>query len=150
MISSIHTLSAKDMIRLLAKGATDQEQLLNCAKGKVNKKKDQLAKALNGALQTYHHTQLQMLMEDYDHVQKQVDFLDKSIIEIISKHYAEAFGCLDCISGIGVKSAEIIISEAGTDMSRFQQLTIYSVVRHFIKPPYHQGTAALICYYPVI
>lgn len=62
-----------DMIRLLAKGVTDQEQLLNCARGKVIAKKDQLVKALDGTLQTYHHTQLQMLLQDYDHVQKQVD-----------------------------------------------------------------------------
>jgi transposase len=78
-----------------------------------------LIKALDGTLQSYHHTQLQMLLQDYDHVQKQVDFLDKSITEIISEHYAQAFECLDSISGIGIKSAEIIISEAGKDMSRF-------------------------------
>jgi transposase len=119
VISSIHTLSAMDMIRLLAKGVTDQEQLLNCARGKVKAKKDLLIKALDGTLQTYHHTQLQMLLQDYDHVQKQVDFLDKSITEIISEHYAQAFECLDSISGIGIKSAEIIISEAGKDMRRF-------------------------------
>jgi transposase len=76
-------------------------------------------KALDGALQRHHLTQLQMLLEDYDHVQKQVDFLDKSITEIISEHYAQALECLDSISGIGIKSAEIIISEAGKDMSRF-------------------------------
>ena len=39
-----------DMIRLLAKGVTNQEQLLNCAIGKVIKKKDQLVKALDGTL----------------------------------------------------------------------------------------------------
>ena len=48
-----------------------------------------------------------------------MDFLDKSITEIIGEHYAQAFECLDSISGICVKSAEIIISEAGKDMSRF-------------------------------
>ncbi|GAB3921883.1 hypothetical protein GCM10028827_05870 [Mucilaginibacter myungsuensis] len=108
-----------DMIRLLAKGVTDHEQLLNCARGKVKEKKELLIKALDGTLQPYHHTQLQMLLNDYDHVQKQIDFLDTSINEIIAQHYAEAFHCLDSISGIGVKSAEIIISEAGNDMSRF-------------------------------
>jgi transposase len=45
--------------------------------------------------------------------------LDKSVTEIISEHYAQAFECLDSIIGIGVKSAEIMISEAGKDMSRF-------------------------------
>lgn len=54
-----------------------------------------------------------------DRVQKQVNFLDKSITEIISERYAQAFECLDSSSGIGIKSAEIIISEAGKDMSRF-------------------------------
>ena len=101
------------MIRLLAKVVTNQEQLLNCARGKVIAKKEQLVKALDGTLQAYHLTQLEMLLQDYDHVQKQVDFLDTSITEIISEHYAHAFECLDSISGIGTKSAEIIISEAG-------------------------------------
>ncbi|WP_158642806.1 hypothetical protein [Mucilaginibacter ginsenosidivorax] len=41
-----------------------------------------MIKALDGTLQGYHHTQLQMLPEDYDHVQKQGDFLDKSITEL--------------------------------------------------------------------
>jgi transposase len=56
VIGSIHTLSTMNMIRLLAKGVTDQEQLLYCARNKVIKKKDQLTKALDGTLQTYHHT----------------------------------------------------------------------------------------------
>ncbi|WPU92483.1 transposase [Mucilaginibacter sabulilitoris] len=82
-------------------------------------KKDLLIKALDGTLENHHHIQLQMLLDDYDHIQKQVNFLNNAISEIIKEHYAEAFQCLDSISGIGVKSAEIIISEAGKDMSRF-------------------------------
>jgi hypothetical protein len=45
-------------------------------------------KALDGTLQACLFTQLLMLLQDYDHVQKQVDLLDKSITEIISEHYA--------------------------------------------------------------
>lgn len=47
-------------------------------------------------------------------------FLSLLIVNyIIDNHYAQAFECLDSIRGIGVKSAEIIISEAGKVMSRF-------------------------------
>jgi len=40
VVSTIHTLTAMDIIRLLAKGVTDQEQLVNCARGKVIAKKN--------------------------------------------------------------------------------------------------------------
>jgi transposase len=119
VISSTHTKSAMDIIRLLATGVTDKEQLLKCARGKVLSKKERLTMALEGALQPSHHIQLQMLLDDFDHIQKQVDSLDNMITAIVSQHYAQAVECLDSISGIASRSAEIIISEAGKDMSRF-------------------------------
>jgi transposase len=119
VISSLQTKTGIGMIRMLATGVRDKEQLFSCAKGTVRSKKEQLLMALEGTLTSHHCIQLQMLLDDYDHVQKQLDFLDVAISTIISEHYAQAAQCLDSISGIGIKSAEIIISEAGDDMSRF-------------------------------
>jgi len=75
--------------------------------------------ALEGTLQCHHLVQLQMLLQDFDHVQIQVGVLDNFIDGIISQHYTKAVECLDSISGITVKSAQIILSEAGKDMTRF-------------------------------
>lgn len=119
VISTIHTKTAMDIIRLLARGVTDKEVLLNCSRGQIKQKRERLTMALEGTLQEHHLIQLQMLLQDYDHVQKQINRLETSIDNIISEHYAQAVECLDSISGIAVKSAQIILSEAGKDMTRF-------------------------------
>eukprot|EP01037_Dinobryon_pediforme_P018685 gene18685-18984_t len=71
-------------------GVTDKQQLIACALGRVKLKKEGLSKALDGTLAPHHLVQLQMLLQDLDHVAKQLE-----------------------------TSAQIILSEAGSDMSRF-------------------------------
>jgi len=119
VISSMHTVTAMGLVRLLAKGVTDKEQLLKCAKGRAIPKKEQLAMALEGTLTASHCLQMQMLLEDFDHVEKQINRLDTLISGIIKKYYNEELQCLDSISGIGIKSAEVILAEVGKDMTRF-------------------------------
>lgn len=119
VISSIRTKTAMSIIRLLADGVTDKEVLVNCTRGKAKSKKEQLALALEGTLTTHHFIQLKMLLEDFDHVQKQLDKLDIAISDIVSQNYAQEAECLDSISGIADRSAQIILSEAGKDMTRF-------------------------------
>jgi transposase len=119
VISTIHIMTAMEIIRLLAYGVTDKEVLLNCSRGQIKQKTERLAMALEGTLQSHHLIQLQMLLQDFDHVQKQVSTLDHLIDGIISQYYAQAVECLDSISGIAAKSAQIILSEAGKDMTRF-------------------------------
>ena len=119
VISSMRTKTGMNIVRMLAAGVKDKEQLLLGVRGSLKNKKEQLLMALEGTLTPHHCVQLQMLLDDYDHVQKQTDLLDTAIATIVSEHYAQAVECLDSISGIGIKSAEIIISEAGDNMSRF-------------------------------
>jgi len=119
VISSIKTKSAMSMVRLLAAGVTDKEQLAGCAQGRVKLKKEGLLKALDGTLAPHHLVQLQMLLQDFDHVRKQLDTLEVMICEITQAHYSVAYECLDSITGIAGRSAQIILSEAGSDMTRF-------------------------------
>jgi transposase len=119
VISSIRTKTAMDIIRLLAVGVTDKVLLANCSRGRAKNKRNDLMLALEGTLEQHHKMQLQMLLQDFDHVQKQINALEDIISDIISKHYAVAFECLDTITGIAHKSAQTILSEAGKDMSRF-------------------------------
>ncbi len=119
VISSIRTKTAMEIIRLLASGVTDKVQLANCSKGKIRLKRANLMLALEGTLEPHHLMQLQMLLQDFDHVQKQLETLEGVINDIIAKHYSIAFECLDSITGIAGKSAQVILSEAGKDMTRF-------------------------------
>ncbi|WP_158826926.1 IS110 family transposase [Mucilaginibacter lacusdianchii] len=119
VISSICTKTAMSIIRLLSLGITDKEQLANCSLGRARNKRDNMLLALEGTLAEHHQTQLQMLLQDFDHIQQQIKTLNTLIDENIAKHYSVAFECLDTITGIAQRSAEIILSEAGSDMSRF-------------------------------
>jgi len=119
VVSTIHTKTAMDIVRLLAAGVTDKDKLASCARGQIRDKKARLMMARDGTLQEHHLVQMQMLLQDFDHVQKQIEDLNILINGIIAQHYAQAVECLDSISGIAVKSAQNILSEAGKDMTRF-------------------------------
>jgi transposase len=97
-----------DMIRMLAIGVTDKEQLAGCARGQIKRKKEALIKALDGTLAPHHLVQLQMLLQDFDHVQSQLITLETMITEITQAHYSLAYECLDSITGIAGRSAQII------------------------------------------
>jgi transposase len=60
-----------------------------------------------------------MLLSDHEHTKHQIELLDQLITDIVSQHYAKAFECLDSISGIAERSAQVILSEAGNNMNRF-------------------------------
>lgn len=117
--SSISTQTTMTIIRLLASGNTDIEVLVNCCKGRLKSKKEEMRKALQGKLAGVDTHMLQMLVADLDHSQKQIETIEVRIEEITNEHYKEIAGCLLSISGIGLPSAQIIISEIGDDMSSF-------------------------------
>jgi len=119
VISSIDTKTGMNLVRMLAAGITDKARLLSCAEGSVIKKKDQLALALEGTLNRHHYIQLSMLLEDFDHIQGQIQRLNSAITTLISDHYAQVSECLHSISGIGDKTAQVIVGEIGDNMSRF-------------------------------
>lgn len=117
--STISTQTTMAIIRLLASGCTDIEALVDCCKGSLKSKKEQMRKALQGKLADVDIQMLHMLVMDVDHYQKQIDAIEKCIKELTNEQYKEIAGCLLSISGIGVSSAQVIISEIGDDMSFF-------------------------------
>jgi transposase len=119
VISNLHTKTAVSIIGLLANGETDVAKMIECVKGRAKKKIPQMRLALQGTLQPHDRLIIQMLLSDIDHSQQQIDKLDRLISSIMEQHYAQIQQCLDSISGIGIHSAEIIISEIGDNMQRF-------------------------------
>lgn len=119
VISNLHTETAMGIIRLLAQGVTDIPTLLGCLKGRAKKNRDRFTLALAGTLQPHQLTMMQMLLDDVDQCGRQIDRCNREVSAIISAHYSQVAECLDSVSGIGMGSAEVIISEIGTDMGRF-------------------------------
>ena len=116
--SSISTVSGMDMVRALSEGEVDPAVLASMAKGSMRSKTDELKRALNGLVQPHQQMILKAMLGHIDQLSELIATLDSEIENRMSKD-AELVEALDEITGVGKISAQVIIGEIGTDMSRF-------------------------------
>jgi transposase len=118
VVTDIRGISARAMLEALIAGERDVAALAELARGRMRTKRDQLAAALRGYF-TAHHS---FLVTEY---LSQIDYLDEAIDRVsaaIDQHLVaeqEAVALLDTIPGVSPRTAEILLAEIGTDMTRF-------------------------------
>jgi transposase len=118
VVTDIRGVSARAMLEALIAGQRDVDALADLARGRLRTKRDQLAEALQGYL-TSHHS---FLVTEY---LSQIDYFDDAIDRVsamIAQHLEaeqEAIALLDTIPGVSQRTAEILLAEIGTDMTRF-------------------------------
>jgi transposase len=118
VVTDIRGVSARAMLEALIVGERDVTVLADFARGRLRAKRDQLEEALQGYC-TPHHS---FLLAEY---LSQIDYLDEAIARastMIAQHLAaeqEAMALLDTIPGVSQRTAEILLAEIGTDMTRF-------------------------------
>jgi transposase len=116
--TNVMGISGKDMMHALLGGQADPEILAELARGRLRKKIPALEKALEGRFRPHHRFMLKTILAH-------VDFLDESIAtvseEVVNRldPFVQIIKLLRTIPGVELKTAEVIISEIGTDMSRF-------------------------------
>jgi transposase len=116
--SDVMGVSGRAMLAAIVQGQSSPAEMAELARGRMREKRDLLAKALEGRVQAHHRFVLTELLA-------QIDSLDETIarfnaqIEVYARPFEEAVTWLDTIPGVGRETAEIIVSEIGTDMSRF-------------------------------
>jgi transposase len=112
--------SARQMLEAIAGGATEADAavLAEFARGRMREKIPQLQRALAGRVAPH---QRFMLAQQLAHI----DFLDETI-ERVGAEIAErlrpfdgVLANLDAIPGVGRRTAEILLAEIGTDLTRF-------------------------------
>jgi transposase len=84
----------------------------------MRKKLPDLAMALAGRFGAHHALLARMHLEHIDHLTGMIGRLDTQIEQMISP-FAEQVGRLRTIPGIAQRTAQVLISEIGVDMSRF-------------------------------
>src|SRR5919197_2094764 len=118
VVTDIRGVSARAMLEALIAGERDGATLAELARGRLRAKRDQLVEALQGYF-TPHHS---FLLTEY---LSQIDDLDDAIDRVSAvrtRHLAaehEAIALLDSIPGVSQRTAEILLAEIGTDMTRF-------------------------------
>jgi transposase len=118
VVSSMDTQSGMDMIRAIADGQIDPELLAGMAKGTMRSKTDELKKALTGLIQPYQQMILKSMLGHIDSITHQIDELDLEIKRRLDskQHIVDT---LDEITGVGERTAQVIVSEIGSDMNQF-------------------------------
>jgi transposase len=111
-------VSGRAMLAALIVGQASPAEMAELAKGRLREKREPLAKALEGRVQAHHRFVLTELLCQIDHLDETIARFDVQI-EAYCAPFEEAVVLLDTIPGVARQTAEIMVSEIGTDMSRF-------------------------------
>jgi transposase len=118
VLSNVDGAVGTKIIADLIKGETNPEELLKHYHGKMKASKAEVKKALEGRLTRHHQFMLRLLQETIADKEKIIAKLETQIDEA-AKEYSIEIDLLQTIDGVGKASAITILSEIGSDMSRF-------------------------------
>ncbi|HJS92751.1 MAG TPA: IS110 family transposase [Solirubrobacteraceae bacterium] len=110
--------SGRAMLDALVAGTTDPEVLAALAQGKLRAKIPALREALEGRFDHLHSVWIGAILNHLDFLDEQIADLSEAIGEQIAP-FEKAVELLCTIPGVQRRTAEVIISEIGTDMSVF-------------------------------
>jgi len=141
-------VSGRAMLEAIVQGQTDAVLLADLAKGRLRNKHDELVRALGGRIREHHRFLIAQHLIHLDFLDEQIGVFDQAIAERLAEQteqqdtspapttqsdsdepspvqqpgplcWEQAVTLLDTIPGVGLKTAEKIVAEIGTDMSRF-------------------------------
>lgn len=118
VITDVAGTSGRAILGALADGVTDPEALAGLAHGSVSHKRQELIRALSGAMGAHQRLLLRSLLRQMDFLDAEITALSQEVAERTAP-FEEAIERLDEVPGIGRRNAEDILAEIGTDMSRF-------------------------------
>lgn len=119
VITDIVGLSGRRMLEALIAGQTDPESLAALAHGRIRATKGELEAALRGRVTDHHRFMLRLHLDHLDAVDAAIARIDKEVDGNVEPFRA-AVEMLSGIPGVSSLSAEVIVSEIGIEMSRFE------------------------------
>lgn len=150
VVSDITGLTGLRIIRAIIDGERDPQKLAALRDGRCKRDETEIARALHGNYRPEHIWQLQLAFEAYEFYQQQIQTCDSLILahlEILSYSEGDGLGQFDGslrrssveeimrkltgadltkIEGISTSTALTILSEIGTDMSRWKSAKHFS------------------------
>jgi transposase len=118
VLSDVMGRSGRAIIQALIDGETDPAKMAALAHWKVRASAATLREALRGRIKRHHRFLLQLHMQQIDALDAAIAELDREVDTGLAC-FRDAVERLSTIPGISQLSAQVIVSEIGTDMSRF-------------------------------
>lgn len=118
VLSNVMGTAGRAIIRALIAGETNPETLASLVTTRVQAKRETLVEALRGAVTARHRFLLEVETGYVDNLDATIARIDKEAAAILEPFRVQAER-LTAIPGVGSVAAQVILSEIGTDMSRF-------------------------------
>jgi transposase len=124
--------SGRAVLDALVEGRLAPEQMAELVHKRMEAKKPALREALAGRVTPHHRFMLRQLLDQIDHLDRQVATFDARVEEVMGPLERESVRRLDAVPGFDVRTGQNVIAEIGTDMGRFPS-------------PHHLASWAGIC-----
>jgi transposase len=118
VVSDIQGVSAHAMLEQLANGETNPDILASLAKGRLRHKRQELEQALTGRVQDHHRFLIAELLAHIDSLEDSIQRLDLEIGDRF-RPFEQDLQLADTVPGVNQRTAEVVLAEIGTDLSRF-------------------------------
>ena len=112
-------VSGREMLGALIAGKMTPAEMADLARMSLRKKIPQLVEALTGGVTDHHRFMLRTVLDQVEYLEKQIGWFDERIEAVLSPLEQAAVKKLDEIPGFDRRSAQNVLAEIGTDMSRF-------------------------------
>lgn len=118
VVADVVGVSGRAMLEAMIQGIEDPATLADLARGRMQKKRPALQEALHGSMGAHQRMALASQLRHIDFLDGEIARTDEEVSrQMVSSE--EALQRLDGIPGVGRRTAEEVIAEIGTDMSRF-------------------------------
>jgi transposase len=111
-------ISAREILEELVAGSTDAVAMAKLARGRLRAKIPELEQALVGRLRPHHQFLIAQQLAHIDALDEAIERVSEEIAKR-THPFAEIIALLDTIPGVAQRTAEVLVAEIGTDMSRF-------------------------------
>jgi transposase len=119
VVTDVVGLSGRRILEALIAGQTMPQALASLAHRRIHASVEQLEAALRGRVTAHHRFLLQLHLDQIDAQDAAIARIDKEVDDQVAPFRA-AIELLITIPGISRLSAEVMVSEIGIDMSRFE------------------------------
>jgi transposase len=117
-ISDIMGQSGRAILQALIDGVTEPERLVALASTRLKAPRNEILQALRGHVSAHHRFLLRLHLEQIVHLETVITELDEEVGHGLDPFRAQVT-VLKTIPGVSDLMAQVIVSEIGTDMSRF-------------------------------
>lgn len=118
VVTDLTGVSSRRILEALVQEQTDPAYLANLAIGRLREKLPELEAALAGRVRTHHRFILAQHLAHLDFLEEQITHYSDEL-ERLTHPFEDLVELLDTIPGVARTTAELILAEVGSDMSRF-------------------------------